>query len=105
MSAIAVGILIVLLLVATATDLARHKIYNWTTYPGILAGAAANTATHASNRNVEASEIGIRRARLEIRRRIGVRDCGTTIVPPSGAVRQSGWRRDSAGERQFRPVR
>lgn len=26
-----------LLGVATATDLARHKIYNWTTYPGIVA--------------------------------------------------------------------
>ena len=29
-------VLLGLSLVATATDLARHKIYNWTTYTGIL---------------------------------------------------------------------
>jgi prepilin peptidase CpaA len=33
-----------LVLVAAATDLARHKIYNWTTYPGILAAWAWNAA-------------------------------------------------------------
>ena len=30
-------VLLGLMLVATVTDLARHKIYNWTTYTGILA--------------------------------------------------------------------
>ena len=29
-------ILIALLIVATITDISRHKIYNWTTYPGML---------------------------------------------------------------------
>ncbi len=29
-------VLLGLVLVAAATDLRRHKIYNWTTYPGIL---------------------------------------------------------------------
>jgi prepilin peptidase CpaA len=29
-----------LVAVAAATDIHRHKIYNWTTYPGILAGLA-----------------------------------------------------------------
>lgn len=37
------AVLAVLLLVtATVTDVARHKIYNWTTYPGIVGGIAAN---------------------------------------------------------------
>jgi prepilin peptidase CpaA len=31
-------LLIVLVLVAAVTDAARHRIYNWTTYPGMLAG-------------------------------------------------------------------
>lgn len=31
-----------LLAVATATDIARHKIYNWTTYPGILGAWGLN---------------------------------------------------------------
>jgi len=31
-------ILIVLVLIAAFTDATRHRIYNWTTYPGILAG-------------------------------------------------------------------
>ena len=30
--------LLSLLLVATYTDVREHKIYNWTTYPGILLG-------------------------------------------------------------------
>jgi prepilin peptidase CpaA len=34
-------LLLALLLVATVTDVARHKIYNWNTYPGIVAGLAA----------------------------------------------------------------
>lgn len=33
-----------LLLIATVTDLRRRKIYNWLTYPGILAALAANAA-------------------------------------------------------------
>lgn len=32
-----------LLLIATATDVARHRIYNWNTYPGILLGLGINT--------------------------------------------------------------
>src|SRR6476661_7656330 len=31
-------LLIVLVLIAAVTDATRHRIYNWTTYPGILAG-------------------------------------------------------------------
>jgi prepilin peptidase CpaA len=41
---IATVLLFLLVSVATATDLARHKIYNWTTYPGILAALALNVA-------------------------------------------------------------
>src|SRR5262245_31989926 len=33
-------LLIVLVLTAAATDAARHRIYNWTTYPGIATGLA-----------------------------------------------------------------
>src|SRR3990167_5527375 len=35
-------LLLGLLAVATATDLLRHRIYNWTTYPGILAALGLN---------------------------------------------------------------
>ncbi len=35
-------LLLGLLAVATATDLRRHRIYNWTTYPGILAALGMN---------------------------------------------------------------
>ena len=35
-------VLLLLTAVAAVTDLWRHKIYNWTTYPGILAGIAIN---------------------------------------------------------------
>jgi prepilin peptidase CpaA len=41
---IATVLLFALVTVATATDLARHKIYNWTTYPGILAALTLNAA-------------------------------------------------------------
>ncbi len=34
--------LLVLMSVVVWTDVARHKIYNWTTYPGILAALAMN---------------------------------------------------------------
>jgi prepilin peptidase CpaA len=37
-------LLIGLVLVATVTDLARHKIYNWTTYTGILAALGLSAA-------------------------------------------------------------
>lgn len=33
-------LLLLFVLVATVTDVARHRIYNWTTYPGILLGLA-----------------------------------------------------------------
>ena len=36
------AVLVALLTVATATDLRRRKIYNWTTYPGILAALGLN---------------------------------------------------------------
>ncbi len=39
---IATVLLVALVSVATATDLARHKIYNWTTYSGILAALGLN---------------------------------------------------------------
>ncbi len=39
---IATVLLFALVSVATATDLARHKIYNWTTYPGILTALGLN---------------------------------------------------------------
>ena len=38
------GLCVALLVVAAATDVARHKIYNWTTYPGMLAALAINAA-------------------------------------------------------------
>jgi prepilin peptidase CpaA len=39
---LATVLLLGLLIVATVTDLARHRIYNWTTYPGVLAAWAIN---------------------------------------------------------------
>lgn len=39
---LATTVLLGSLLVATATDLLRHKIYNWTTYPAILAALGLN---------------------------------------------------------------
>ncbi|MFO1093531.1 MAG: A24 family peptidase [Planctomycetaceae bacterium] len=36
--------MLLLTAVASATDLRRQKIYNWTTYPGMLAGFALNAA-------------------------------------------------------------
>ena len=35
-------LLLVLMAVVVYTDIARHKIYNWTTYPGILAALGLN---------------------------------------------------------------
>lgn len=39
---VAEWILLGLLAVASATDVTRHKIYNWTTYPGIVVGLLWN---------------------------------------------------------------
>ncbi len=39
---VATVLLVGLLGIAAATDVASHKIYNWTTYPGILAALALN---------------------------------------------------------------
>ena len=41
---IATGLLLAFLLTAAVTDLWRQKIYNWTTYPGILIGLGLNIA-------------------------------------------------------------
>lgn len=41
-------LLLGLLAVATATDVARHKIYNWTVYPGILAALTLNALGSAA---------------------------------------------------------
>ena len=40
----ATALLLGLLGVAAATDVARHKIYNWTTYPGMVVALALNAA-------------------------------------------------------------
>ncbi|MFQ5733690.1 MAG: prepilin peptidase [Planctomycetaceae bacterium] len=39
------AILLALLAVAAVTDVRRHKIYNWNTYPGIVAGLVLNGLT------------------------------------------------------------
>ncbi|MEW4530236.1 A24 family peptidase [Maioricimonas sp. JC845] len=39
-------VMLIPLTIASITDARRHKIYNWTTYPGILAGCAAQTWEH-----------------------------------------------------------
>jgi Flp pilus assembly protein protease CpaA len=39
---VATALLLVLLVIATVTDLRRRKIYNWTVYPGILAAVGLN---------------------------------------------------------------
>lgn len=39
---LATAVLLGLLLVATLTDLLRHKIYNWTTYSGMVAALCLN---------------------------------------------------------------
>lgn len=50
-------LLLGLLLVATVTDLLRHKIHNWTTYPGILAALGLNAAGAALLDN---TDVGLR---------------------------------------------
>jgi Flp pilus assembly protein protease CpaA len=44
---VATILLLGLMLLATATDLARHKIYNWTTYTGMLAALGLSAAGSA----------------------------------------------------------
>lgn len=39
---LATALLVGLVVVASVTDVRRHKIYNWTTYPGILAAVGLN---------------------------------------------------------------
>ncbi len=39
---VATALLLILLAVATVTDVRRRKIYNWTTYPGMLAAVGLN---------------------------------------------------------------
>ena len=46
---LATAVLLGLLLVATLTDLLRHKIYNWTTYPGMLAALCLNAAVDVAD--------------------------------------------------------
>jgi prepilin peptidase CpaA len=41
---VATVLLLGLLAVATATDIRWHKVYNWTTYPGMLAAMTLNAA-------------------------------------------------------------
>ena len=41
---VATYLLLGLVLIAAITDLRQHKIYNWTTYPGIVAALAINAA-------------------------------------------------------------
>ena len=39
--------LLVLTAIAAYTDATRHKIYNWTTYPGIIAGIVTQASLTA----------------------------------------------------------
>lgn len=39
---LATALLLGLMLIAALTDLIQHKIYNWTTYPGMILGLAVN---------------------------------------------------------------
>lgn len=41
---LATTLLLGFVLVAAATDVARHKVYNWTTYPGIIAALVLSAA-------------------------------------------------------------
>ena len=41
---LSLAVLWLLLAIAAATDIARHEIYNWNTYPGIAAGIALSYA-------------------------------------------------------------
>ena len=55
------ALLLGLLVVATATDLSRHKIYNWTTYPGILAALTLNAVGTLLLRTTELEAERLRR--------------------------------------------
>lgn len=39
-------VLLAFLVVATVTDVRRHRIYNWTAYPGIIVGLLVQTYEH-----------------------------------------------------------
>jgi prepilin peptidase CpaA len=80
---LATVVLLGLLLVATGTDLLRHKIYNWTTYPGILAalclnimGAVllANTALEPEQLERSVGYVGLRQSL------IGLLACGLLML-------------------------
>jgi len=57
---LATVLLLVLIVVATATDLLQHKIYNWTTYSGILAALGSNAAGDVLLATGRANEAQIR---------------------------------------------
>lgn len=46
------------LLVATATDLARGKIYNWTTYPGIVLAVILSAVATVASEQITAAAAG-----------------------------------------------
>lgn len=68
-------LLLVLVAVASATDLRRHKIYNATTYPGILAALGLNAAGSVL---LAAGAIG--RERLESLGWIGAAESGVGLA-------------------------
>lgn len=43
MASLSTGLLLILTVTAAITDCAFHKIYNWTTYPGIIAALVVNS--------------------------------------------------------------
>ncbi len=45
---VAYALLLIFLLIAAATDLRKQSIYNWTTYPGMLAGVLVNALGQGS---------------------------------------------------------
>lgn len=69
---IATVCLIAFMVVATVTDVWRQKIYNWTTYPGIIVALVLTLATTLSQ--TEIAEIGIDQSL------IGFLSCGAIMV-------------------------
>jgi prepilin peptidase CpaA len=68
-------LLLALVLVATATDLAWHKVYNWTTYPGIVAAIGLSGARSL----LEATAV-VEGAQLDWLTRLPVDDCLIGLV-------------------------
>ncbi len=66
---ISTGLLLIFLLIATWTDVRGGKIYNWTTYPGIVAALTLNAL---------ASFLGS--AGLEVIGAVGITDCLVGLV-------------------------